>query len=240
MPRRSGKSSDQIPGVASDKSRSDGAGGDRLYRNRTSAERRIERRERLLDAALEAFAGRGYVNTSIEQLCLAAAISTRNFYEEFARKEELLFVLYDQVNRRALEAAAAEVAQAPLDLPARAKAGVRAYLRTITADPRLARISYIESVGVSVEMEQHRRVSHRAFAALIARQAQELAAARRAPARDFSLTAIALVGAIKELGAATVNGEDAVDVEQAAVEAAGLIVAAITASASAEPGGEVA
>ncbi|MBT2748763.1 MULTISPECIES: TetR/AcrR family transcriptional regulator [unclassified Lysobacter] len=240
MPHRSGKISDQISRAASEKSAEEPSMDGRRYRNRTSTQRRKERRDRLLLAALEAFADRGYVNTSIEQLCVSAAISTRNFYEEFARKEELLFVLYDEVNQRALAAAEAATNAAPLDLAVRAQVGVRAYLHTITADPRLARISYVESVGVSVDMERHRRASHRAFAELIARQAQDLIAAARAPARDFSLTAIALVGAIKELGAATVTAEDRVDIDQAAAEAARLIIAALGIPAAGESSGDLA
>ena len=230
MPGTSGKSPDQISSTASANPPGEASPRERVYRNRTSVERRAERRDKLLEAAKAAFADQGYARTSIEHLCAAAGISTRNFYEEFARKEDVLFALYDTVNGQALEAALAATRQAPLDVVARAQAGVRAYLRVMTADPRLARISYVESVGVSAEMERHRSASYRGFAALIEQQAGELMAAGFIPRRDFSLTAIALVGAVKELGVATVSGEaDGLDVriERAADEAARLVVAAI-------------
>jgi len=131
----------------------------RRYRSRTTAERRTERRDKLIEAATEAFASDGYSNTSIEQLCSMAGISARNFYEEFGSKEELLHALYDDINVRAIEAAASSLAKAdPLDFKARAGAGVTAYLKTMTADRRMARIAHIESVGVSAAMEAHERV----------------------------------------------------------------------------------
>ena len=47
----------------------------RGYGGRSAAERRAERRERLLAAGLELFGTRGYAATSIERLCAAASVS---------------------------------------------------------------------------------------------------------------------------------------------------------------------
>ncbi|MBB6241488.1 TetR/AcrR family transcriptional regulator [Rhodanobacter sp. MP1X3] len=201
----------------------------RRYRSRTTAERRTERRDKLIEAATEAFASDGYSNTSIEQLCSMAGISARNFYEEFGSKEELLHALYDDINVRAIEAAASSLAKAdPLDFKARAGAGVTAYLKTMTADRRMARIAHIESVGVSAAMEAHRQAALNVFASLIKQEADRLAKIKLAPKRDFSLTAIALVGAIRGLAVASVTpGDKPQSLEKIAAEATHLIVAAI-------------
>lgn len=202
----------------------------RLYRSRTAAERRIERRSRLIEAATEAFSRDSYRSTSIEQLCSMAEISARNFYEEFASKEALLHVLYDDLNTRAFQAAATALAETdPMDLLARAQAGVTGYLRTMTADWRLAKIAHIESVGVSTDMEAHRQAALDAFAGLIRQEAERMANAGLAPKRDFSLTAIALVGAIRELAvaAARVDIESPPSLERVTTEATRLLVTAI-------------
>ena len=48
-----------------------------------------------------------------------AGVSTRNFYEHFASREELLIALHDDLNARALEAVARAVAATdPDDLAA--------------------------------------------------------------------------------------------------------------------------
>lgn len=203
--------------------------GGRRYRAKTAAERRAERRRRLLEAALDAFGAAGYRATSIEQLCAAAGISTRNFYEEFRSREELLVALHDELNARALEAVVGAIAEIdPDDLDARAQAGVRAYFRVMTSDRRFARIALVESVGVSPDAEQHRRAAIDRFAELIRLEATRLAAAGVVPKRDYRLTSIALVGAINGLVSTWTADDDwQAHVEQVIDEAAQLIVVAM-------------
>jgi AcrR family transcriptional regulator len=202
----------------------------RRYGDKTAGERYDERRARLVDAALDAFAADGYAQTSIEALCARACVSTRNFYEHFASREDLLLALHDELNARALEAVAAAVAAAdPGDLRARAHAGARAYFDVVTTDPRWARIAVVESVGVSRRAERHREEALGRFADVIELEAARLADAGLAPARDHRLTAVALVGAINGLvntWTATPDWSDRVD--DVVAVAAELIVAAIT------------
>lgn len=202
----------------------------RRYGRQTAAERRSERRARLLEAALEAFGTEGYRATSIERLCAAAGISTRNFYEEFAGREDLLIELHDDLNERAREAVLRTLAEVdPDDLEARAYEGVLAYLRVMTSDRRWARIALVESVGVSPAAERARREAIARFAELLRLEAERLVAAGAVPRRDHELTVIALVGAVN--GLVNTWTDDAewggTEVERVAEEAARLIVLAL-------------
>ncbi|KOG61520.1 TetR family transcriptional regulator [Streptomyces antibioticus] len=82
--------------------------------------RRVRTRARLLDAAFEVFAAKGYGRVSIEEVCEAAGFSRGAFYSNFATLDELFFALYQQ---RA-DLIAAQVADAlaqdgpDLDVPA--------------------------------------------------------------------------------------------------------------------------
>src|SRR5687768_3294454 len=99
-----------------------------MYGRRSGAERRAERRERLLAAALDTFASQGFRAASIEQLCATAKVSTRGFYEEFDGKEAVLASLHDQLNERALVAVGDAVSAVAVDdLERRATAGCAAY-----------------------------------------------------------------------------------------------------------------
>ena len=172
----------------------------RRYGDRSADERHSERRTRLVEAALDAFWENGYPNTSIEQLCSRAGVSTRNFYEHFANREALLLALHDDLNARALTAVAESLlAVDPSDVAGRVRAGVTAYFRVITTDPRWARIAVVESVGVSRTAEEHRRQAIERFAVLIEAEGNRLAADGFVPSRDFRLTSVALVGAINGL-----------------------------------------
>src|ERR1700743_249076 len=83
----------------------------RDYGGRTATQRRAERRQRLMTAALELFGTEGYPATSIERLCARANVSTRNFYEDFASREALLIALHDQITQQAFDAVIEAVAE---------------------------------------------------------------------------------------------------------------------------------
>lgn len=202
----------------------------RVYGEKTSVQRDDERRARLVEAALDVFAENGYASTSIEQLCTRAGVSTRNFYDHFSSREQLLITLHDDLNARALQAVALAVAAAePDDLEGRAHAGVRAYFDVVTSDPRWARIAVVDSVGVSATAERHRQEALSQFAALIEVEVGRLADAGIVPKRDYRLTAIALVGAILGLvNTWTAVPDWAHEVDAVVEEAAALIVAATT------------
>src|ERR1041384_3464475 len=84
----------------------------RTYGGRAAADRRAERRERLLEAGLQLFGTEGYATSSIEKLCTHAGVSTRNFYEEFNAREDLLMALHTRVNEKAFRAVSAAFAEA--------------------------------------------------------------------------------------------------------------------------------
>lgn len=202
---------------------------ERKYADKTKSERRAERRARLLEAAVDAFGNHGYRATSIEQLCSAAGISTRNFYEEFPTREDLLVELHDDLNARALTAVVEAIADIdPDDLPARAAAGVRAYFRVMTGDRRWARIALVETVGVSPRAEAARNAAIDRFAGVLRLETARLADSGVIPKRDYELTAVAVVGAINGLintWTATEDWEDRVD--QVVDEAVRIIVVSV-------------
>lgn len=78
--------------------------------------RRKETLSRLLDAAAEVFAERGFGAPSIEDICTAAGYSRGAFYSNFASKDELFFALFtrqsEQMNARLSGALESVTAQA--------------------------------------------------------------------------------------------------------------------------------
>jgi AcrR family transcriptional regulator len=172
----------------------------RDYGGRTATQRRAERRQRLMTAALELFGTEGYPATSIERLCARANVSTRNFYEEFASREALLIALHDHITQRAFDAvmsAVSEVVDEPTAV--RLDRAVEAYIGTTSSDPRWTRIAYVEVVGVSAAVERHRLAWRAKLAQLIEAEAALAASRGEAAQRDYSLTATAFIGAVNEL-----------------------------------------
>lgn len=129
----------------------------RLYGGLSPDARRAERRERLLAAGLELFGTQGYARTTIPMLCTESGVTARHFYEEFESREALLRAVLDDVAERAYEIVRHALRATELNVHDRVLASNRAYYDYLTEDPRRARIYALESLGISVELEQHRR-----------------------------------------------------------------------------------
>lgn len=171
----------------------------RGYAGRTSEQLASERRHRLLEAALELFADRGFPRTPIELLCSTARVTTRHFYEHFDSREAVLVALYDRIMldaRRAVGEALMQAAQNPRE---RMYSALRAFVDACTADIRRTRILCVEVSGVSQEMFDRRRAAVHEFAGLLNGFTRQLAMAGELPERDYELICIGMIGAIREM-----------------------------------------
>jgi AcrR family transcriptional regulator len=72
----------------------------RNYAGLSAEERRLARRERLIEGAIRAYGELGYRNTTVKAVCEAAGLTERYFYESFANSEALLVAAFDAVSRR--------------------------------------------------------------------------------------------------------------------------------------------
>ena len=120
----------------------------------------------------------------------------------------LLAAVYDRHVQTVLGAVLAAVEAAPREIRPRLERGLSAFVDGTLADERAARINYFEMVGVSRELEAHRRGVLRLYAEFIAAQVEELDPAGTALPGDRLLAAIALVGAVDGLITAWMSGEE--------------------------------
>lgn len=122
--------------------------GERLIRGRTLAERRQERREALLESALELFGTRGFATTTVDDVCRHANVSTRNFYEEYDNRLALLSALVDELAERALHAVVAvEIEPGPDFVARRTQVRVSSLVHALVDDPRIARVVFVDNVA---------------------------------------------------------------------------------------------
>ncbi|MEU5656926.1 TetR/AcrR family transcriptional regulator [Streptomyces sp. NPDC047737] len=171
------------------------------YAGRDAADRRAERRERFREAGLNLFgAGPGYRATRLGDLCKAAGLSTRQFYEEYRTLEDLLSDLHLHVNEVAQKAVIDMLPDvAHLPLPQRIAATTHAYVNGAADDMRHARIAYVEVVGVSPRIN-HQRLQRRAvWIELLNKIADDAAERGEIPSGDYRITAAALIGAVNGL-----------------------------------------
>ncbi|GGW27932.1 TetR/AcrR family transcriptional regulator [Streptomyces xantholiticus] len=171
------------------------------YGGRSAEERRAERRRRFLDAGLQLFGDApGYRATTVAALSEAAGLSTRQFYEEFRTLEDVLAALHLEVNDWAEEAALAALAQAAhLPVAERAAAVFRAYAANVTGDPRRIRISFLEIIGVSSQMERQRLARRARWVDFICAEAARAVERGEAEPRDYRVAAAAFIGSVNGL-----------------------------------------
>lgn len=160
--------SDLTPTPPTDAGHAGPAAPERLRRGQTLSERRAQRRQALLDAALELFGTRGFSASSVEEICRTAYVSTRNFYEEFENREALLVALGDVMTQDAYIAMIEPVIPEGPDFSRReARVRIGAVVHALVDDPRVARVAFVESRGVSPLHEARRRDAHKLFARFV-------------------------------------------------------------------------
>lgn len=190
------------------------AQGGRRYRGRSTDELRAERRQRLLDAGLAGIGRRGYAGLTIERVCSDARVSTRHFYEHFGSREALLQALFERFTDDTRRIVGEALSTGDGDPMERALGAVAAFVRFALADPARARLAFIETVGVSPDMERRRRDAIGHFVSLIAGAAEQLAERGVLPRRQFHLAAVALVGATNELIVEWLSGDTGLSASQ--------------------------
>lgn len=202
----------------------------RRYGGQSALDRRAERRERLMNAGLELFGDDGYAATSIERLCTAAMVSTRNFYEEFSSREDLLITLHVRVIERSFRAVIAAFEDASdLRLTERFELAVRAFIHTTASDPRWARLAYVEVIGVSDAVEKHRISWRDKWSDFMVAEATRAVARGEADHRDFRMASVALIGAVNELVHHYSISRGRITLDEVIAEIVRLAVAAVTA-----------
>lgn len=100
-------------------------------------------RDKVLAAAVEIFAKRGYQGTTVDHLVSAAQVGVGSFYSLFESKEDCFLAVYDRIVAEGRERIAVAIA-ADDAWPRRLAAGLGVLLETIETQPFAARVALIE------------------------------------------------------------------------------------------------
>jgi AcrR family transcriptional regulator len=118
-------------------------------------------RTRLLEAVGRAVAERGYAAATIDDVVRGAGVSKKTFYDHFADKQECFLAAYEAAGEELLERVR-EAHATHDDWLERTRAGIRAYLRWLAAEPALARVFLIEVAAAGPQaLERRERLRDR-------------------------------------------------------------------------------
>lgn len=195
----------------------------RVYAGKSADERETERRERLLEATLDLVGERRVAELTVADICARAGLSRRYFYEQFASVHDVVDAVVDQ----AVEALTAAVFAEPVaDVAARTHDRIERFVVALAADPRLARLILIETLGGGALAARRSELVHRAVDHMLG---DFLGAADGVPSDDRRrLAAFALSGATSELLVAWIEGEVDAAADEVVEVLAGLFTHAAT------------
>jgi AcrR family transcriptional regulator len=110
-----------------------------------------ERREQLLQVALDVFAAKGYHETSMNEVAVAAGVTKPVLYQHFASKKALYNELVDEVGSR-LEGIVFESVAAADGPRQQVEAGFRAYFGWAIGQPAAFRVLFSDRVRADREL----------------------------------------------------------------------------------------
>ncbi|MFI2837869.1 TetR/AcrR family transcriptional regulator [Mycolicibacterium sp. PDY-3] len=114
---------------------------ERDYGGISAADRRADRRHRLLAAGRRLWVESGVAEVTVRGVCAQAGLITRYFYEQFDNREALIFAVADDVRDQLLAAMVTAGVGDPGTLADKLRSALTAFLEIIAADPHVHRIS---------------------------------------------------------------------------------------------------
>jgi len=160
-------------------------------------ERSRATRAKLLAAARELFAARGYAGVGTEEIVRAAGVTRGALYHQFRDKEDLFAAVFEEVEAQTTQRVAEEALRADAADPLAAlRAGARTFLAVCTA-PDVERIVLLDAPAV-LGWERWREIGLRHGLGLVAGTLQAGIDAGAIAAQPVTPLAHLLIGALDE------------------------------------------
>jgi AcrR family transcriptional regulator len=126
----------------------------RLYKGIKASERAEERRHKFLMAGIATFGTKGYSHTGIRDICSAAGLTERYFYESFETKEDLLIAIYRMIVEDTERMYLDILARTDIAPRERAAMAMQVFFARLLDDPCRARVQFFEVLGVSHRVDR--------------------------------------------------------------------------------------
>lgn len=122
------------------------ASSTRRYGGVSAAERATQRRERLLEAAVDVFGREGYRQATMRLICAQARLNDRYFYEHFATLDDIFLAVHQKLSAEVAIQIMTRVMTQPDDPVLQTRVGLTAFFEYIKEDARRAQILLVDAV----------------------------------------------------------------------------------------------
>jgi TetR/AcrR family transcriptional regulator, fatty acid metabolism regulator protein len=161
-------------------------------------ERKQERHERILHAALQVFSRKGYHDTAVDDIAVDSQTSKGGVYFHFPNKQAIFLALLDRMAallRHRVEAAVA----AEADPIAKADVALQVVLQTFGSHRMLTRLFFVEALGAGREFNDRMGQLRASFADLTRQHLDEAVRQGAIPPLDTAVAGQVWFGALNEV-----------------------------------------
>jgi AcrR family transcriptional regulator len=166
----------------------------RRYGGVLPEERQRLRRAKLIEGALEVFGTKGFHATTVREVCVAAHLTERYFYESFKTLPQLFLATYAELRQQLMDRTLAALSQAPPTPLGMLEPAMRVFLEFIRDDPRRGRIMLVDSLGVSDEVAAMSGATARDYSTMMRQHLHLLVPKDRREAVSLDLLADGMIG----------------------------------------------
>jgi TetR/AcrR family transcriptional regulator, fatty acid metabolism regulator protein len=163
-----------------------------------TSEKARETRQRILDAAIQVFASKGYHDARVDEIVAASETSKGSVYFHFPSKERIFLALIDEFARLLERRLADAIAMEP-DGVRRVNAALGICLETFGRYRSLAKIFLVQAMGLGTVFEEKQVEIHERFVQIIRRHLDQAVAEGDIAPLDTEVAANAWMGAINEV-----------------------------------------
>ena len=166
----------------------------RRYGGVLPEERQRLRRARLIEGAIDVFGSKGFHAATVREVCVAAHLTERYFYESFKTLAQLFLATYAELREQLMARTLHALGQAqptPLGL---LEPAIRVFLEFIRDDPRRGRIMLVDSLGVNDEVAALSGATARDYSAMMRQHLHHLVPPSAGEGLSLDLLADGMIG----------------------------------------------
>ena len=157
-----------------------------------------ETRSRILDAAADVFADKGYHDARMDEIVAASHTSKGGVYHHFPSKNYIFFALIDKFTKLLEDRLKVAIEKEEHGLQ-RVDAAIKICMQTFGQHRTLAKIALVQAVGLGETFEEKRRAINDRFAGIIQKYLEQAIADGSIPEIDTEVAARAWMGALNEV-----------------------------------------
>lgn len=166
----------------------------RRYGGVLPEERQRLRRAKLIEGAIEVFGTKGFHAATVREVCVAAHLTERYFYESFKTLPQLFMATYGELRDQLMSQTLAVLKEAEPTPLGMLEPAIRVFLEFIRDDPRRGRIMLVDSLGVNDEVAALSGATARDYSNMMRQHLHLLVPEARADEVNLDLLADGMIG----------------------------------------------